>query len=396
MTDKNTKMKIGLVLPSLPAYSETFFRNKICGLQQNKIEVVLFVNDFKAPKEFLKAKVIKSPKLHGNKITVFINSVKQFFKAVFKNPKRSRKLFILNRHDGISFFKNFKDVLANQFILEQNLDWLHFGFGVTALGKENIAEVIEAKMAVSFRGFDYYVYPQKHPNCYDTLFSKKVKYHVLSERMKIGLVQSGISDKDIVKITPATDMSFFRLKESQKSEVLQIKTVSRLHWIKGLEYTLKALSLLKQDNIQFHYTIIGEGKEKERLLFAAHQLNLSENVTFTGKLNHDEIKQELETTDVYVQYSIEEGFCNAVLEAQAMGLLCVVSDAEGLLENILDNQTGWVVSKRNPELLAEKIKEIILLPKEHKENIKHRAAERVQKFFNLEKQQKEFIAFYTH
>ena len=37
-------MKIGLVLSSTPAYSETFFNSKIKGLQKNGFEVVLFVN----------------------------------------------------------------------------------------------------------------------------------------------------------------------------------------------------------------------------------------------------------------------------------------------------------------------------------------------------------------
>ena len=37
-------MKIGIVLSSTPAYSETFFNSKIKGLQKNGFEVVLFVN----------------------------------------------------------------------------------------------------------------------------------------------------------------------------------------------------------------------------------------------------------------------------------------------------------------------------------------------------------------
>ena len=37
-------MKIGIVLSSIPAYSETFFNSKIKGLQKNGFEVVLFIN----------------------------------------------------------------------------------------------------------------------------------------------------------------------------------------------------------------------------------------------------------------------------------------------------------------------------------------------------------------
>ena len=50
-----------------------------------------------------------------------------------------------------------------------------------------------------------------------------------------------------------------------------------------------------------------------------------------------EIKISLNNSDVYLQYSVQEGFCNAVLEAQAMGLLCVVSDGGALPENVIDN-----------------------------------------------------------
>ena len=135
--------------------------------------------------------------------------------------------------------------------------------------------------------------------------------------------------------------------------------------------------------------------EKERLQFAVHQLGLNGCVTFSGKLSQEAVKEALATTDLYLQYSIQEGFCNAVLEAQAMGLLCIVSDAEGLSENVIENETGFVVEKQKPTLLFEKIKEVIGLNETQKEMMRKQAVLRVEKEFNLEKQQKEFLAFYT-
>ena len=92
---------------------------------------------------------------------------------------------------------------------------------------------------------------------------------------------------------------------------------------------------------------------------------------------------------------MQEGFCNAVLEAQSMGVLPIVSNAEGLSENVLNNKTGWVIQKNSPKLLAEKIVEVINLPDSNKEKIRKQAIERVTKEFNIVKQQKEFIDFYT-
>lgn len=388
-------MKIGLVLPNTPGYSETFFRNKIRGLQQEGHEVLMYVNNPKGSKSYLNCKVIKSPQLNGNPLVVTFNIFLQLLKMLFLNTRKSLELYQLNKKDGLSFYQNLKQILSNQFMLYEQLDWLHYGFGTMVLDRENVARAIGAKMAVSFRGFDYYVYPVKNKNCYSILFSKKVKYHVLSEGMKKGLMLNGIVGDAVFKITPAIDLELFDTKDNKRADIIQIKTVARLHWIKGLEYTIEALSLLKKEGVAFHYTIIGDGLEKERLQFAVHQLGLNGCVTFSGKLSQEAVKEALATTDLYLQYSIQEGFCNAVLEAQAMGLLCIVSDAEGLSENVIENETGFVVEKQKPTLLFEKIKEVIGLNETQKEMMRKQAVLRVEKEFNLEKQQKEFLAFYT-
>ena len=44
-----------------------------------------------------------------------------------------------------------------------------------------------------------------------------------------------------------------------------------------------------------------------------------------------------------------------IIEAQAAGLPVVVSDAGGLPENVENGVTGFVVPRRDPEALAEKL-----------------------------------------
>ena len=77
-----------------------------------------------------------------------------------------------------------------------------------------------------------------------------------------------------------------------------------------------------------------------------------------------------------------------------MELLCIVSDAEGLSENVLHENTGWVVPKRNPEKLANTILEIVALAVKEKDIIRTNAVERVQNEFGIVKQQREFLSFY--
>ncbi|WP_053977519.1 glycosyltransferase [Mangrovimonas xylaniphaga] len=394
--------RIGLVLSAAPGYSETFFRNKIEGLQAQGFEVVLFIveGSKKEPID-IRCDVVSAPKFKGSALQVFVQSVFVFFKALLASPRVSFRHFQLDIGKGFPLGQCIKRLLQNAFMFGYPLDWLHFGFGMLAVGREHVAEAIGAQMAVSFRGFDLYLSPLKHPDCYALLFITKVRYHVLSYEMKQDLMVHGIPESAIYVISPAIDVQFFKdstgsfeSKTLVASKVLQIVTVARLHWKKGLEYSLEAMTILKKQGVPFHYTIVGDGPEYERLVFAAQQLGIREQVTFAGSLSPDLVKEHLEAADVYVQYSIQEGFCNAVLEAQAMGVLCVVSDAEGLSENVLHKDTGWVVPKRQPLLLAGQIQLVANLDPLVAKEIRCAAIDRVQRGFNLEEQQRAFVGFY--
>ena len=310
------------------------------------------------------------------------------------------KFISLERKQNVSFKRILKKLILNQHILqESNVDWLHFGFATQAIGRENIAKAVGAKMAVSLRGFDIGIYPLKNPKCYDLLWLNINKLHVISNDL-LNLAYANGFKKNVPyqKITPAIDTSFFinqSLKDASNKNLLQLMTIGRLHWKKDYTSVILALKNLKDRGIDFEYTIIGDGPEEEKLKYLVYELGLINNIIFTGKISQKEILIYFKKSHFYLQYSLQEGFCNAVLEAQSMGVLPIVSNAEGLSENVLNNKTGWVIQKNSPKLLAEKIVEVINLPDSNKEKIRKQAIERVTKEFNIEKQQKEFIDFYT-
>jgi colanic acid/amylovoran biosynthesis glycosyltransferase len=260
-----------------------------------------------------------------------------------------------------------------------------------------VARSIGAKMAVSIRGFDIAVYPVKHPGCYKILWKYLDKLHTISDDLLVLAKNHGLPGGiPIEKITPAIDVNQFKSDPKVMNvEELVFMTTGRLHWKKGFVQTIEALAILKAQGLKFIYKIVGEGPEYERIAFAAYQLGLKEEVRFLGKLPHQQVRKELESANIYIQYSIQEGFCNAVLEAQAMGKLCIVSNAEGLSENVLHEQTGWVVPKYAPNALARTISKVVALNPEEKSTITKNAQKRVQEEFNIEKQQREFLNFYS-
>lgn len=391
------KLRVGVVLPVTPGYSETFFRNKIQFLQEGGFEVKLFV--YHGQKGFDLCPVFEGFSNQGTKQQLLFRLLFLVSRCL-RHPLKLVKLWHLNKRDGFALKQNVLSLMGSAHIIGHSLDWLHFGFATMAVNRENLARVMGAKMAVSIRGFDVCIYPLKHPYVYQLLWKRIDKLHYISDALlKVAMELGFNKNTQSQKITPAIDIGFFG-KTFLKSENsvngrIYILTIARLHWKKGLDYTLEALKIAKDAGILFEYHIIGDGPEYERLVFERHQLGLQNEVVFLGKLEPKTIKEKLALTDVYLQYSIQEGFCNAVLEAQAMGCLCVVSDAEGLSENVLDGITGFVVEKRNPKLLSKAILDVLNMPNQDKQRIRKQAIERVSNEFNLEIQKQQFIDFYT-
>lgn len=388
-------MNIGIVLSQAPQYSETFFLNKIKGLKECGFNVILYAQF--ADTQFSLCEVALLPPIKGkSKSAQFTKLTFVLLRFLIFYPVRFMKFVRLERTFNRSWLQIIKNIYTNSHILKADLDWLHFGFATIAIQSEHVAKAIGAKMAVSFRGYDIDVYPQKHPHCYDMLWKQVDKVHTISDYLlqkSYGLGLQKTSRYEL--IYPAIDVTKFEAQTKKKgTEILQFLTVARLERIKGLNYSIEAMAQLKSEGVVFNYTIIGDGSEYEVLKAQIQQLGVSDCVFLIGKQTTNIIIDYMETCSIYIQYSNSEGFCNSLLEAQAMGLLCIASDGGGLPENVLHEQTGWIVPKKDPKLLAHTIMDVILLPDTVKKQISYAAQMRVKKDFNLDKQKQLFKDFY--
>ena len=387
-------LHIGLILPALPGYSEVFINNKMNGLLNHGFEVSLFVAGKGNSTEIALPVPVYYQVNVNNKLYMFF----AFITTFILHPISCIRFLNLERDSHGDWTKALKHLILNFHIIGKSLDWLHFCFTTAGIGRENLSRAMGARSAVSFRGFDIGLYSHQHPGCYDLLWKKIDKVHTISDDLYKQAIDLGLPPKiPYKKITPAINTEFFKsnVKENLHNP-LRILTVGRLTWKKGYEYALKALVLLKDKKINFEYCIVGEGNYRETIKYAIHQLKLTENIILKGQLSHEDVKHEMEWADIYIQPSIQEGFCNAVLEAQAMGLLCIVTNAEGLSENVLDGKTGWVVEKRNPIAINEQILTIIESDEEDLKKIRNNAINRVNSTFNIEIQKENFSNFYSN
>jgi colanic acid/amylovoran biosynthesis glycosyltransferase len=253
-----------------------------------------------------------------------------------------------------------------RFYLDANMvalkpDVIHFEFGSLAVDRMHLKPLLGSKLIVSFRGYDLNFSGLDSRDYFREVWEQADALHLLGDGLWQGAQQRGCPpNKPHVLIPPAIDTKFFDPGEREETEApldrpLKILSVGRLTWEKGLEYAVEAIHLLANWGIQAELRIIGDGVMLESLAFARHKLGVEKAVQFLGGLPRANVRQEMLAADVFLHASVSEGFCNAVIEAQAMGLPIVCSDAGGLPENVADGETGFVVPRRSAEALAEKL-----------------------------------------
>ncbi len=128
--------------------------------------------------------------------------------------------------------------------------------------------------------------------------------------------------------------------------------------LKGLDYLIQALKLVRANHHEATLVIAGQGPNRNHLERVAAQLGLDEYVHFPGFV--DELPKLLGHCSVWVLPSLSEGGRNVtVIEAMATKTPVVVSDLPSLKEVVDDGITGLVVPPANSEALGKAISNLL-------------------------------------
>jgi glycosyltransferase involved in cell wall biosynthesis len=140
------------------------------------------------------------------------------------------------------------------------------------------------------------------------------------------------------------------LKLPQDAKLVGI--VATLRSWKGHRFLIEALP----DNA--HLAIVGDGPMRQTLEDLVSQKQLRSRVSFVG--NQKDVVPWLHALDVFALPSYaNEGVPQAVIQAMAVGVPCVTTDAGGIGEIAISDATALVVAKQNAVALAAGIDRLL-------------------------------------
>ena len=188
--------------------------------------------------------------------------------------------------------------------------------------------------------------------------------HVYEEALALGYAR--LAQAELVE--NGIDLTPFRIDYTHRRKMLRTQTktpldmpvfvcVARLSSQKRQDVLLHAAAILKKNGMVFHLWLVGEGPERVALEQLSQELSLSDIVIFHG--SRTDIPALLAASDVFVLLSDYEGRTLSVMEAQAAGLPCILSNVGDHPFMVQEGETGFIVPPRSPSAAAQAMQKML-------------------------------------
>ncbi len=187
---------------------------------------------------------------------------------------------------------------------------------------------------------------------------------VLKEKIRR---EYGIGEEKMTVINMGVNKHLFKQREKKAvRQKLGLPKTSKIVLFAGGLIRVKGLAYLMHSAVQIikakHDTLfilVGTGSLEEQLKDTVLKLGISAQVRFVGERPHAEVPLWINSADVVVLPSFDEGLPMLIMEALASGVPVVATCVGGTPEVIKDSRNGFLVEPRNVDDLAKKITSLI-------------------------------------
>lgn len=207
------------------------------------------------------------------------------------------------------------------------------------------------------------------------------------------LVSRGYLDNKMLVIPNGIDTEYFSPAEKSEKEAMRqqwgllldhlvIGLAARIHPNKGHRTFLYAAALLKRSHPDVWYVCVGSGSDAYMadLRTMSQELGIADRIFWAGWEKN--MPAVYNAFDIATTTSEErEGFSNAVAEAMACSVPCVVTDIGD--SAFIVGDTGIVVSAKDPVSLARAWERLLSMSEAERRDLGHRARRRIEENFPI-------------
>lgn len=263
-------------------------------------------------------------------------------------------------------------------IREHRIDIVHTFHETSDLWGGLLAKASGCPVLVSSRRDMGFLRSTKHEIGYRILNPHFDKVLAVSEQVRQRCIEvDGLSPAKVVTIHNGIDLA--RVDEEQADRLCRsglgisddaplITTVGNIRRVKGLEALIGAAERVCRQHPNAMFLVVGESPEKdyfEELRQLVEVRRLTCNVRFAG--TREDVFAILKVSDIFCLPSRTEGFSNALIEAMACRLPCVVSNVGGNGEAIRDGENGYLTPPDNSGIMADRILQLLQFPSKARE-----------------------------
>lgn len=194
----------------------------------------------------------------------------------------------------------------------------------------------------------------------------------ITNALRDELINRGIDGGKIVVVPNGVEASRFVARP--KNEVLAarfglqgkavIGYVGSILNYEGIGLLLDAAHLLKEERDDLAFLFVGDGAELAEYRERVETENLSDIVTFTGRVPHHEVEDYYSLIDICPFPRLPLPVCEMVsplkpFEAMAMEKTVIASNVRALAEIVTDGETGLLFEKGDSQSLAQALRRLL-------------------------------------
>lgn len=323
--------------------------NELANAEDMDVSIV-FTSDYEiAMKQFYKlnsnVRVLWDKQLCSSKKDLPYKMLRYFNKKILEIKNATFQQFI--------YFPAHEVQANNEFFKKNNFDII-IGVGTRAGGMLSLIKAKSKKIVWLHTPYDVYFLTKNQFQ-----WHQEVLYKKLLARLDAMVV---LTDGDIEKYKNEIECNPIRIynpltlscDKKASLEKNELIFVGRLVYdIKGLDFLVDIMLLVKKEIPDIHLTIVGDGNDRRQLEEIITKTGLSQNITMVGQT--DNVASYYTEASIALLTSRKEGFGLVVTEAMECGLPVVSFKTEGPSEIIIDGENGFLIEKYDTEAFAKKI-----------------------------------------